>query len=263
MKSSASFRERASRLATAAGSAVENLLVFHELDSTQACALRLIEQVDAEEITLPTTLIIAGRQERGRGRAGRSWESPLGGLYLSWVASELEGKLIAKLPMIAATAAAEAVIQLGIDNVTLKWPNDLMVDGSKLAGLLVHARHGAVTRVAIGLGINLETTPSIAPGGAGTATSVADHLPTGDPDGWAELLIRVFTEEMAAGITSPDEKLELWRSRLLHRPGDEMTIRLGDESEITGWFLGLTEDGHLRLEVDGDEMVVATGDVVE
>jgi len=259
---SPNFSKRSSRLA-AAGSEVENRLVFDELDSTQACALRLIEQVDAEEITLPTTLIIAGRQTHGRGRAERSWESPPGGLYLSWVASGLDQQLIARLPMIAAAAAAEAVIRLGIDSVALKWPNDLMVDGAKLAGLLVHARHGAVTWVAIGLGINLETTPSIDPGGAGSATSVADHLPPGDPDGWAELLIRIFCEGMAEGIATPDEKLELWRTRLIHRPGDGLTVRLGDGSQTRGCFSGLTKDGHLRLDVDGDEQVISSGDVVE
>lgn len=258
-----SFCERAARLAAAAGSSVENCLVFRDLDSTQACALRLIEQVEVEEITLPTTLIIAGSQEHGRGRAERSWESPSGGLYVSWVAAELDSTLIAKLPMIAATAAAEAVIRLGIDRVVLKWPNDLMIDGDKLAGLLVHARHGAVTWVTIGLGINLETTPEITPGSAGSATSVADHLPTEDPDGWAELLIRVFAEEMAEGITAPDEKLEFWQNRLLHRPGDEMTIRLGDGAEVRGRFSGLTKDGHLRLEVDGADQVISSGDVVE
>lgn len=251
------------RMAAVARPTVENCLFFPTLDSTQACALRLIDQAEEEELTLPTTLIIAGRQDKGRGRSDRTWQSPTGGLYISLVTSELDRKLVAKLPMIAAAAAAEAVIGIGIGEITIKWPNDLLVNGRKLAGLLVHARLGAVAWAAVGLGVNLESTPAVPHKGLCEPTSVADLLPPADIDFWAEKIVETFVIEMAAGIASPEAKLDLWRERLIHRVGDGMTVRLGDAAELRGRFSGLTEEGHLRLDCDGAERVVSAGDVVE
>jgi len=251
------------RLADAVRPAVENCLFFRMLDSTQSCALRLIEQAEEEEIALPTTLIVAGHQENGRGRADRRWQSPPGGLYLSWVVSEVDRKVVAKLPMIAAAAAVEAVISIGIDEVAIKWPNDLLVDGRKLAGLLVNSRHGASTWAAVGFGINLTRTPPIPAGSLTEAISVADLLSPPDAVGWAEGLAGTFVAELAAGIARPAAKVGLWRKRLVHREGDPMTVRLGDASELRGRFSGLTDDGHLRLDLDGSERVISAGDVVE
>ncbi|MEE4272597.1 MAG: biotin--[acetyl-CoA-carboxylase] ligase [Thermoanaerobaculales bacterium] len=251
------------RLARAVRPAVENCLYFRMLDSTQSCALRLIEQAEEEEVALPATLIVAGHQESGRGRADRRWQSPPGGLYLSWVVSELDRTVVAKLPMIAAAAAAEAVIGIGIDEVAIKWPNDLLVDGRKLAGLLVHSRHGATNWAAVGFGINLTRTPSIPAGSLAEAISVADLLSPHDAGGWAEGLAGVFVAELEAGIAEPAGKVDLWRKRLVHRKGDPMTVRRGDASELQGRFSGLTADGHLRLDCNGSERVISAGDVVE
>ncbi len=95
------------------------------------------------------------------GRAGRSWFSPPGGLYLSWLAAKLAPETVAQLPMIAAAATHEALVRLGIEGAVIKWPNDLLVDGRKLAGLLFHARHGATTWAVVSVGINLKQAPSI------------------------------------------------------------------------------------------------------
>jgi BirA family biotin operon repressor/biotin-[acetyl-CoA-carboxylase] ligase len=257
------FNTTAKSLATAARSVVENVLIIESIDSTQACALRLVDQAEAEEIILPTTLIIAGEQEQGRGRSDRSWVSPPGGLYLSWVASSIGADAIARLPMIAAAAVSEAILGLGIENVQIKWPNDLLIDGRKCAGCLIHARHGETTWVVVGIGINLGHTPDVPEDQTLRPTSVADHLHGKMTDDVVNRIIRVTVEELAAGIADADASLVRWKKRLIHRPGDEMTIRLGDESEIHGRFTGLTDGGHLRVECDGKERTIATGDVVE
>jgi len=257
------FNTTAKSLATTARSVVENVLIIERIDSTQACALRLVDQAEAEEITLPTTLIIAGEQEQGRGRSDRSWVSPPGGLYLSWVTSSIGVDAIARLPMIAAAAASEAILGLGIENVQIKWPNDLLIEGRKCAGCLIHARHGETNWAVVGIGINLEHTPEVPEGQTLRPTSVADHLHRDMTEEVVNRVLRVIAEELAAGIADADASLVRWKKRLVHRPGDEMTIRLGDESEIHGRFTGLTNEGHLRLECDGVERTIAAGDVVE
>jgi BirA family biotin operon repressor/biotin-[acetyl-CoA-carboxylase] ligase len=256
-------RLSADGLVGAARPIVDNVLVFRRIDSTHACALRMIEQAEAEEVVLPATLIIAGEQERGQGRAGRSWVSPPGGLYLSWLAAGIAPETVAQLPMIAAAAAHEAVVRLGIERAVIKWPNDLLVDGRKLAGLLFHARHGTTTWVVISIGVNLIDAPSIPDDHANPTAAVADFVPGGDRRLWAESLVKVFTRELHDGIDNPTKQIARWRERLAHREGDEMVVRRGDGSEICGRFVGLTDEGHLRLEAEGTEHRISAGDVIE
>ena len=263
MVSRVDFRDGAVRLAAAARPAVENVVVHQTIDSTHAWASRLIEQVESEEIVLPRTMVIAGEQDHGSGRAGRLWESPWGGLYLNWIAANIDPVIIVQLPMIAAAAVHRAISRLGIDTLEIKWPNDLLVDGRKLAGLLVHCRHGATTWVTVGVGINLDRAPTIRDPSATRSISVADLISDGDFLQWAEVIIKTVAEELNTGVTKPDDHIARWREHLHHRPGDEMVVRGGDGSRIRGLFAGLTDEGHLRLDIDGDERVISTGDVIE
>jgi len=256
-------RDHALRLAGAARPSVDNVVVHQRLDSTHAWALRLIDQVESEEIVLPTTMVIAFEQDHGHGRAGRVWESPPGGLYLSWIAAGLEAPTIALLPMIAAAAAHTAISAIGIDAVEIKWPNDLLVGGRKLAGLLVHARHGATRWATVGIGINIVRAPTIRDGSATEAVAIADLASNGDFQTWSETLVRIIAEELAAGVTSPMEHIGRWREHLRHRSGDEMTVRGSDGQETRGRFAGLTDEGHLRLAVNGVERVFSCVDVIE
>lgn len=258
-----SSRDNALRLAHAARPAVSNVIVHQCLDSTHAWALRLIEQVESEEIVLPTTMVIAFEQDHGHGRAGRLWESPRGGLYLSWIVAGLEAPTIALLPIIAAAAAHTAIGAIGIDTAEIKWPNDILVGGRKLAGLLVHSRHGATNWATVGIGINIDRAPTIRDGSTTEAVAIAELASNGDFQTWSETIVEIIAEELAAGVTSPVEHIGRWREHLLHRSGEEMIVRGGDGSETRGRFAGLTDEGHLRLIIDGVERVFSSGDVIE
>jgi len=239
------------------------VVVLQSLDSTHAWALRLIEQVESEEIVLPTTMVIAFEQDHGHGRAGRLWESPLGGLYLSWIVAGLEAPTIALLPMIAAAAAHTAITAIGIDTAEIKWPNDILVGGRKLAGLLVHSRHGATNWATVGIGTNIDRAPTIRDGSTTEAVAIAELASNGDFQTWSETIVRIIAEELAAGVTSPMEHIGRWREHLHHRSGDEMVVRGADDSETRGRFAGLTDEGHLRLVINGVERVFSSGDVIE
>ena len=239
------------------------MVVLQSLDSTHAWALRLIEQVESEEIVLPTTMVIAFEQDHGHGRAGRLWESPQGGLYLSWIVAGLEAPTIALLPMIAAAAAHTAITAIGIDTAEIKWPNDILVGGRKLAGLLVHSRHGATNWATVGIGTNIDRAPTIRDGSTTEAVAIAELASNGDFQTWSETIVRIIAEELAAGVTSPMEHIGRWREHLHHRSGDEMVVRGADDSETRGRFAGLTDEGHLRLVINGVERVFSSGDVIE
>jgi BirA family biotin operon repressor/biotin-[acetyl-CoA-carboxylase] ligase len=257
------LRQLGPRLARAARPRVENVILHRRIDSTQACALRLIEQAENEEIDLPPTLTVALEQRHGKGRIGRRWQSPEGGLYMTWLAAGLDDRSLAVLPMIAAAAALDAVGRLGVQDAVVKWPNDIEADERKLAGLLLHARRGETSWAAVGFGVNIAHAPDIDDGSGGRAVSVAELVGPASFEERSEVLVRAVVENLAEGIEHPERLVERWRNALRHRPGDSMAVRLADGSEIRGRFAGITDDGHLRLNVDGDERVVPSGDVVE
>ncbi len=243
---------------------VPNIVLLAETDSTHAMAIRLMSQMDDEGLTLLPTALLAARQRQGRGRGERSWVSPEGGLFLSWLCSGLTAEQLLMLPMIAAAAGHQALSGLGVNDLVIKWPNDLLVNGAKLAGMLIHARHGELTWVTVGIGINLLQAPEISEPGALPATAVADHLPAaGDWQQLAGAATTAFLSCLARGLESPNEALDHWRRHLLHRPGESLSVRLGSGATESGRFSGLTPEGYLRLETSKGELIVSSGELIE
>jgi BirA family biotin operon repressor/biotin-[acetyl-CoA-carboxylase] ligase len=105
------------------------------------------------------TLVIANQQTAGRGRGGKSWHSsPGAGLWLTLVERPRDASGLGVLSLRVGLAAAEALDRFAAEPIRVKWPNDLYIDRSKLAGILVEARwrEQAVEWVAIGMGINVK-----------------------------------------------------------------------------------------------------------
>lgn len=132
--------------------------VVAETGSTNADLLARLDQLDG------ATVLIAERQSAGRGRAGRSWLSAPGASLTFSLAWKFQAPLhqLLGLPLAVGVALAESMIALGVP-VTLKWPNDVLKDGAKLAGILIETRTAsnphpgaaAATWAVIGIGINL------------------------------------------------------------------------------------------------------------
>ncbi len=105
------------------------------------------------------TLVIANEQTAGRGRGGKSWQSAAGaGLWLTLIERPRESSGLGVLSLRVGIAAAEALDRFAAEPIRLKWPNDLYIERSKLAGILVEARwrEQSMEWVAIGLGINIK-----------------------------------------------------------------------------------------------------------
>jgi BirA family biotin operon repressor/biotin-[acetyl-CoA-carboxylase] ligase len=241
----------------------ENIVYTNVMDSTHSMAIRLIEQAEREELEPGTTVIIAGTQTLGMGRCERRWESPSGGLYFNWVHSQVPRDTITRLPMLAAAAARGAVAKLGIDRAGIKWPNDIVVGGKKLGGILVHARHGSPAWVTVGVGINLEVSPTVGPDATLPPTAVSEHLPDAPVEERREAIVLEFVDSLSRALPAPEGAIEEWRQHLVHRPGDRLDVRLSTGRHESGSYVGLTEEGFLRLEQDGVERVISGGDVIE
>jgi BirA family biotin operon repressor/biotin-[acetyl-CoA-carboxylase] ligase len=132
------------------------ILFFDETDSTNSRAIECAEKGCAEG-----TLVIAESQSGGRGRLGRKWLSPKGtGVYLSMVLRPaMDPRRASSVTLVTALALAEALKHLGKISLTIKWPNDLLSGGKKLAGILTEmsAEIDAVNYLVIGVGVNVHT----------------------------------------------------------------------------------------------------------
>ncbi|MEP6485264.1 MAG: biotin--[acetyl-CoA-carboxylase] ligase [Rudaea sp.] len=133
---------------------VENLTVAWQIDSTNTALLR-----DAAAAAPDLSVIVAEIQSDGRGRRGRRWQSPLGGnVYFSLLRRFPSGMAsLAGLSIVAGIALVHALHDCGIDRVGLKWPNDVLVDDRKLAGILVElgGEFLGPCFAVIGIGINV------------------------------------------------------------------------------------------------------------
>lgn len=184
-------------------------------------------------------MVIAEEQSAGRGRFGRSWLSPRGGLYATFVFDE--GPI---LSIRAGLAVVRALAQFGLDAV-LKWPNDVLVEEKKLGGILIE---GADGRALVGVGLNLIDAP------LPTATSAHALGLSIDRDAlaravWHELCV----EEPSAQL------LDAYQERC-STIGRAVRIALaGGDASIEGIARGVDESGRLIVETHGELRAISTG----
>jgi BirA family biotin operon repressor/biotin-[acetyl-CoA-carboxylase] ligase len=235
---------------------------FDELDSTNAEARRLAEAGEAGPLW-----IAARRQTQGRGRRGRVWETAAGNLAATLLAStDRPAAEAAQLSFVAGLAVAELADAFADEGlVALKWPNDVLLAGAKLAGILIESgrRTGGGLWLAIGVGVNLADAPDIPDY---PATALARHLRPGasrpSPDAALELLSAAMSRRMQHW---QDEGFEPVRQAWLQRAfgmGRACTARPGDGAALEGVAEGLDADGSLLLRLASGELRrITAGDV--
>jgi BirA family biotin operon repressor/biotin-[acetyl-CoA-carboxylase] ligase len=225
-----------------------------QLDSTMAEAHRRSEQGAAHG-----TAIAAVRQSAGRGRHGRKWHSPTGGLWLSVILRPPTPTALDALPLRVGLAVAELIAASApsLAPLALKWPNDLMLAERKAGGILVEARwNGAVCiGVVVGLGLNLDNpipgdlAESAVALGALVSPAEAGMLA---PRVLADPMARAITGAGRGGALTPDE-LRRWAAH------DWLAGRTISEP-IAGRVEGITADGALRVrDHQGEPRLVRAG----
>jgi BirA family biotin operon repressor/biotin-[acetyl-CoA-carboxylase] ligase len=231
---------------------------YETLGSTNTEALALARAGEAGPLW-----ITAARQTAGRGRRGRNWVSEPGNLYASLLLSGLaHPERAPELSFVASLALHDAIAalapQLG-SRLTLKWPNDVLLDGAKLAGILLEAERmpGRPLAVVIGIGVNCAHHP----GATGyPATDLAAHGVTATP----ELLLARLAVAFAARRAEWEAGFATIRAAWLAHAmglGSEIRVQL-PERELTGRFESLDPDGRLLLRLaSGETELVLAGDV--
>jgi BirA family biotin operon repressor/biotin-[acetyl-CoA-carboxylase] ligase len=200
--------------------------------------------------------VVAVEQTAGRGSRGRTWTSARGGLWLS-VLSRPAGLAPAEaLSVRIALAVADALEELGIAGVQVKWPNDLLIEGRKLGGILCEARWNGdrLAWIAIGVGINVANRLPDAL--IGSAAAVAEFRPELRPGDLAAPVIDAVRS--AAAVAAPLDPAE--RRRFAAR--DALAGRLLT-APAAGTADGIESDGALRIRrADGELDLVRVGPAV-
>ena len=238
---------------TPGGSATGVIVRLDTVDSTQSVAFALAERGAADR-----TVVVADQQLAGRGRRGRTWRAPAGTSLLASIVvrPRLPQSLLSTLSLTTAVAVAEALRRVAKVDARLKWPNDVLVAGKKVAGILLESRMSGGSSVVtiIGVGINLgqrEFPPDLAEG----ATSIA--LETGQAPSRESVLAALL------------EEFDAWRARLEGEgfgPVREAWRRLSDTlgrrvtvDTVTGLAADLDTDGALLIDVAGTLTRVLAG----
>ena len=240
-----------------------NVVWLAEVDSTNQVAARLVASwVEDEDDRLGDTLLVAGTQTAGRGRGDHVWASPPGGLYATWL-GWISAAELGWLP-IAAGICLAAAIEDALPGVAagLKWPNDILVGGRKLAGVLCLSRsRGDSAWAAVGVGVNVDGTPAMTAGAAPGATSLRSLGFAGDAEAAIWTVARGFVHRLRPALAQPAGLSAAWLARAVHRPGDTLRVRKGDEV-IVGAFAGLGANGHLEVAAGGRVQHIAAGELV-
>jgi BirA family biotin operon repressor/biotin-[acetyl-CoA-carboxylase] ligase len=214
-------------------------LVIHRLvqaASTQEEARRL---ADAGSVG-PGHVILADEQTTGRGRFGRSWLSPGGGLYATFIVP-----MHPMISIVSAIAVLRVLSEFGVQ-ATLKWPNDLLIEGRKLGGFLIEAIDDIAL---VGIGINLTEVP------LETATSVRA---VGGRVRRGELVVAIGERLHTAG---GEDVLTAYRENL-STLGRTVKVTLEDGETIEGTAADVDPMGRLLLETAAGLRTIASGECV-
>lgn len=237
-----------------------NVARYEEIDSTNTQARRL--SLEGAEQGLVVT---AEKQSAGKGRRGRTWESPAGeNLYFSiLLRPELKPEKAPMLTLIMAYSVAKVFVDIGLP-VQIKWPNDLVLSKKKVCGILteMHLKESQVEDVVIGVGINVNTT-KFPEELQDKATSI--YLKTGKQMERDELLQKVlaeFQEQYEAFLEVQDLSVikDSYNQMLINR--NQEVLVLEPSGEYKAEALGITETGELLVKkANGEIESVYAGEV--
>lgn len=211
-------------------------------------------------------VIVTDNQTGGRGRLGRVWVSPPGRTLAVSVLLKPVGlppEAFGWFPLLAGLAMTRALSGFVPRGVELKWPNDVLIEGAKVCGILTELLPAA-SAVVVGSGVNLTLTEEELP--VPTATSLAlSGAADVDPDAvlaaYLKELSLLYREFLTAGGDPVRSALRDEVAEACHTLGRAVRVELPDGSALVGTAAGIDETGRLLVDSDGRRTAVAAGDV--
>lgn len=238
---------------------LDRIQIFDEIDSTNSESIRQIQSGNTEN-----RVVVAGSQTAGRGRRGRQWVSPKNaGIYLSLTRHfSMEANALQALSLVTAISVLEALQELGAYNLQLKWPNDVLFEKKKLAGILLELQQKETSRfVVFGIGINIELSEDSL-GSIDRPATDLNSIIKASPSRVILLaallnqLCRNLEKYESSGFSSFTER---WNSLDCYRMRD-IEI-LNGETRLTGKSLGVDSEGSLLLQTSKGIQSINGGEV--
>lgn len=241
----------------------QNLYIYKEVSSTNTVA-KFLSMHNVEN----GAVIISEKQTNAKGRSGKAWESPLGGVWLSIILNPQVDH--SKLPLITLStgvAVAKTLEKIGVENPEIKWPNDIMINGKKVCGILTEAvaKFNTIENVIVGVGIdanlNVEDFPEELQEGT---TTLKEEL---GRKGNENLLIKTFLEEFEKIMNKFNNEeyeniLKEWRKRS-YTIGKIVEVREPFNTYYDAYVLGISKEGALVVEkIDGSLSKVISGECI-
>jgi BirA family biotin operon repressor/biotin-[acetyl-CoA-carboxylase] ligase len=239
---------------------LESIAVLPRVASTNLIARRIVNECIENEVTLPKAIIIAGEQFAGRGRNARQWSSPAGkGIYATTLLPVPANEL-PLLPLQMANIVASYLREVFAIDARIKWPNDVLAGGRKIAGILIEARMNEERAfVLIGTGINVEPVQDdLRP----NATSIVEVSPR-EFHG-IDVATEAFIEHLDQRLGRPIDRqrvLDEWRQYSIHETGDRIHCVIG-ERLVEGTWDGIDEHGRALLRSGSEMITVSAGDLI-
>jgi BirA family biotin operon repressor/biotin-[acetyl-CoA-carboxylase] ligase len=237
------------------------LAACHELDSTNAELKRRV----GDGGDLAEGLVIrADRQTAGRGRQGRAWHGPAGNLYASFLLAAPKKSVAPQIGFVAAVAVIDTLGRLADVPLACKWPNDVLIAGKKVCGILPElvTDPSGGDWIVLGIGINLQ--PVTVPDAVYPVTSLAEHGVSAS----ADTVVRVLAQDLAHRLAQWRDGgfapiAAAWRAAGPEE-GTPITVRLpaAHDDSLEGRFRGLDQDGTLLLDVNGAVKRIAAGEIL-
>ncbi|MDQ1074022.1 MULTISPECIES: biotin--[acetyl-CoA-carboxylase] ligase [Microbacterium] len=237
------------------------------VETTGSTNADVVAAVTADPAGWPHLSLLVTRDQRaGRGRLDRTWTAPAGtAIAVSVVvdASRVPLPLRGWIPLVAGAAMTRAVrAQLGGHGgaVELKWPNDVLVEGGKICGILAEAVPGTFDTVVVGAGVNTRMSRADLP--VATATSFAALGAECDEDQLLADYVSGLSESLAALAAGQEERVHGDVEKLCATVGREVSVSLPDGTTLSGRATRLDETGRLVVEAGTIVEAVSAGDVV-
>lgn len=234
----------------------QKVIAYPSLSSTNDIA-----KLEAKKGAQEGTVVVAEEQTAGRGRLKRAWLSPKGSLALSIILHPTPAQL-PSLIMVASLAVVHCIEKVSGLKSQIKWPNDVLVNGKKVCGILIESdvRGSAVDYAVIGIGLNVNLNTADFPEIAATATSISQE--SGEKISRREMIrcLLVEVENLYLVLGEGDSVFREWRERLVTL-GKEVKISSGKAS-YRGIAESVASDGSLFLrQPDGNLIKIVAGDV--
>ena len=239
---------------------IESLALIPRVASTNLVARRVVNECIDNELSLPQAMIIAGEQFAGRGRNQRTWSSPPGKGIYSTTLLACSVRELPLVPLEMANIVAAYLRDVFAIDAKVKWPNDILANGRKIAGILIEARvQEDRAYLLIGTGINVEPVTDDARPNATTIRELSPREFHGIEN--ATLAFIEHVDQRLAHSFDHDRVLSEWRARSIHKPGDRITCIIGERTIIGTWS-GIDEDGRALLHSGEQTIAVSAGDLI-